>query len=238
LDTLTVAEASMNQKHRVHLTASLRLELERLISEGSSSARKLSHARILMLADEGRGGRHWNDPDIVQALFVGKNTVRRALELSTNQITHFYSTGKNTEEMLRLLEVLLTQYRTCTRLFLSWDAAGWHASKRFFKRVQEINCRAYRRTHRTPRVELAPLPSRAQFLNVIESVFSGMAASIIHHSNYPSMNEAKVAIDRYFAERNEYFRNHPKRAGNKIWGKERMPISFGEGQNCKNPRFR
>jgi hypothetical protein len=28
------------------------------------------------------------------------------------------------------------------------------------------------------------------------------------------------------------------RAGGKIWGKERVPNTFREGQNCKNPRYR
>jgi hypothetical protein len=37
-----------------------------------------------------------------------------------------------------------------------------------------------------PIVETAPLPARAQFLNVIESVFSDMARSIIHNSDYRS----------------------------------------------------
>ena len=87
-------------------------------------------------------------------------------------------------------------------------------------------------------MELAPLPARAQFLNVIESLFSGLAVSVIHNSDYPSVDDAKAAIDRYFAERNAYFKEHPKRAGNKIWGRERVPGTFQEGQNCKNPRFR
>jgi retron-type reverse transcriptase len=168
----------------------------------------------------------------------GRLIITAALELSTNQVTHFYSSGKNTGEMIKLLELLLTQYRDCTRLYLSWDAAGWHASKRFSEKVDEVNSRMYRRAHRTPLVELAPLPARAQFLNVIESLFSGLAVSVIHNSDYPSVDDAKAAIDRYFAERNAYFKEHPKRAGNKIWGRERVPGTFQEGQNCKNPRFR
>ena len=168
----------------------------------------------------------------------GRLIVTAALELSTNQVTHFYSSGKNTDEMIWLLEVLLSQYRDCTRLYLSWDAAGWHASKKFMKKVVEINSRRYRRAQGTPRVELAPLPARAQFLNVIESVFSGLAVSVIHSSDYPTVDDAKSAIDRYFAERNAYFKMHPKRAGNKIWGKERVASTFQEGHNCKNPDFR
>ena len=142
-----------------------------------------------------------------------------ALELSINQVTHFYSTGKNTVEMIRLLDLLIEQYRGCSKLYLSWDAANWHASKRFLARVAEVNARKYRQEHGTPVISLAPLPSRAQFLNVIESVFSGMAKAIIDNSDYQSVDEAKEAIDRYFAERNTFFRANPRRAGGKIWGK-------------------
>src|SRR5262249_9613025 len=134
------------------------------------------------------------------------------LELSTNQVTHFYSSGKNTIEMIRLLNLLIEQYRGCSRLYLSWDAASWHASKRFLARVAEVNAREYRQEHGTPAISLAPLPSRAQFLNVIESVFSGMAKAIIDNSDYQSVDEAREAIDRYFAERNAFFRANPKRA--------------------------
>ncbi len=80
-------------------------------------------------------------------------------------------------------------------------------------------------------------PSRAQFLNVIESVFSGMARAIIHNSDYQSVEEAMEAIDRYFRERNEHFRLRPKRAGKKIWGKEPAPSEFSESNNCKDPRW-
>lgn len=47
-----------------------------------------------------------------------------ALELSTNQLTHFYADRKSTDEMVRLIDVLLEQYRGCHRLYLSWDAAS------------------------------------------------------------------------------------------------------------------
>jgi hypothetical protein len=80
--------------------------------------------------------------------------------------------------------------------------------------------------------------SGAQFLNVIESVFSGMARAILHNSNYQSVFGCKEAIDRYFAERNQAFLEHPRRAGNKIWGKERVEAVFREENNCKDPRWR
>jgi transposase-like protein len=190
-----------------------------------------------------RGGRRLvgpgENPTVPQIqLSKGSLIATAALELATNQVTHFYSTGKNTSEMIKLPNLLLEQYRGCSKLYLSWDAASWHASKRFLARVAEVNRRKYRTTFGTPEIKLAPLPARAQFLNVIESVFNGLATSVIHNSDYTSVDEAKAAIDRYFAERNAFFQANPRRAGGKIWGKERTPTAFKEGQNCKNPRYR
>jgi transposase len=159
-----------------------------------------------------------------------------ALELSSNQITHFYSPRKNTAEMIRMLELLIERYGAREKLYLSWDAASWHISKRFQQHVDEHNT-AVIMGQPGPIVEAAPLPSGAQFLNVIESVFSGMARAIIHNSDYGSVEEAKAAIDRYFKERNASFLLHPKKAGRKIWGKEREPPVFSEANNCKDPFF-
>ena len=63
----------------------------------------------------------------------------------------------------------------------------------------------------------------SQFLNVIESVFSGMARAIIHNSDYQSVEEAMQAIDRYFEERNEAFRENPRRAGKRYGGMSESP---------------
>ena len=93
-----------------------------------------------------------------------------------------------------------------------------HASKLLYKRVDEINSDEFRWRHKTPNIELIPLPSGAQFLNVIESVFSGMARAIPHNSNYKNVGECKAAINMYFADRNRAFLEKPRRAGNKIWG--------------------
>jgi transposase-like protein/transposase len=160
-----------------------------------------------------------------------------ALELSKNQVTHFYSAHKNTDEMVKLLDRLLEKYADQSRIYLSWDAASWRASKKFYARVKEINSTKYRAVHKCPRVKLAPLPSRAQFLNVIESVFSGMAKAVIHNSDYQSVAEAVAAIDRHFAERNQEFKDQPKRAGGKIWGDEIVVPKFSEANNCKAQRY-
>ncbi len=168
---------------------------------------------------------------------LGRLIITAALELSTNQITHFFSERKDTEEMIALLTALLKQYSGCRRIYFSWDAASWHSSKRFLAEVKRVNKIEYRNLHHSPMVHLAPLPSGAQFLNVIESVFSGMSTAIIHNSDYESVAAAKAAIDRYFQERNSHFRQNPKRAGNKIWGDELVPSKFTESNNCKNPRL-
>jgi hypothetical protein len=166
----------------------------------------------------------------------GSLIVTAALELSTNQITHFYSERKNSQEMIKLLETIIEKYEKEERIYFSWDAASWHASREFRKKVDAINGEGD--SPRYPIIELAPLPTCAQFLNVIESVFSGMVRAIIHNSDYSSVDECKSAIDRYFMDRNQYFKDNPRRAGKKIWGKERVPPVFGERNNCKDPRYR
>lgn len=167
----------------------------------------------------------------------GSLIITAALELSTNQVVHFYSESKNTAEMIKLLNILIDKYVDEECIYFSWDAASWHASKELYKRVDEINGKEFRENNKAPNVRLAPLPTCAQFLNVIESIFSGMARAIIHNSDYASENECKVSIDRYFAERNDYFNKNPKRAGNKIWGKERVGATFRESNNCKDPKY-
>jgi hypothetical protein len=140
--------------------------------------------------------------------------------------------------MIKLLDILIKKYSGCRRIYLSWDAASWHSSNILFDKINGINKYRYRKKYKTPIVKIAPLPARAQFLNVIESVFSGMSYSIIQNSDYISIDEAKKAIDRYFFERNTYYQKNPKRAGGKLWGNERVYPQFKEGQNCKNPRWR
>jgi hypothetical protein len=188
-----------------------------------------------------RGGRKLVAPD--ESVTVprwqkskGVVIVTAALELSTNQVTHFYSDKKNTAEIIKLLNLLLAQNPHLSRLYLSWDAASWHMSKQLTRRIASNNVMA--EVTGSTRVETAPLPAGAQFLNVVEAVFSGMARAILHNSDYSSVGEARVAIDRYFTERNEYFREHPQRAGNKIWGNERGTAAFSESSNHKDPRYR
>jgi hypothetical protein len=195
------------------------------IDEFGPFAVKMKPGRALSAPGERRVVPQWQKSR-------GCMIITAALELSGNQVTHFYSLKKNTTEMIRMMELLVEKYRERRKLYLSWDAASWHISKRLYKCIEEHNAVGH-----GPEVHTAPLPSGAQFLNVIESVFSGMARSIIHNSDYKTLDEAKAAIDRYFADRNAHFMLHPKRAGRKIWGKEREVSDFSEANNCKDPSY-
>jgi transposase len=197
------------------------------IDEYGPFAVKAQPGRALVGPGERRYVQQWQKSK-------GHLIITAAVELSSNQVTHFYSTKKNTAEMIRLMEVLIDQYDSRKRLYLSWDAASWHISKELFERIDEHNAAA---GNSAPIVETAPLPARAQFLNVIESIFSGMARAIIHNSDYESVDDAKAAIDLYFAERNRHFQGHPRRAGGKIWRKETVSAEFSESNNCKDPRL-
>jgi hypothetical protein len=199
------------------------------VDEFGPFAVKVTGGRSLMPPGEQRVVPQWQRSK-------GSLILTAALELSTNQVTHFYSGAKNTAEMIRMMDLLVEQYVLCRKLYLSWDAASWHISKRLWKHIEQHNATAESKYR--PRVETAPLPVGAQFLNVIESVFSGMARAIIHNSDYGSLDDAKAAINRYYEERNLHFQQNPRRAGKKIWGKERECAVFKEGNNCKDPYYR
>jgi hypothetical protein len=67
-----------------------------------------------------------------------------ALELSRNQVTHFYSLKKNTDEMIKMADLLRQQYRGCRSIYLSWDAASWHVSRKLVEHLKTVNRRAVR----------------------------------------------------------------------------------------------
>ena len=67
----------MQKFYRVTLTANERRDLQALVSKGKAAARKLTRARILLLADQAEGGPAMRDPEIVNALGCGVATVAR-----------------------------------------------------------------------------------------------------------------------------------------------------------------
>jgi hypothetical protein len=70
------------RKNPVSLSGDDRGKLEGLIARGSAPARQLTHARILLKADEGEDapGEAWPDVRIADALEVSRSTVSRVRE--------------------------------------------------------------------------------------------------------------------------------------------------------------
>src|ERR687890_2022538 len=67
----------MKARHRVHLSESQRHDLGKRIASGRGSARELTHARIILKADEGPVGPGWRDEEIARALDVSATTIER-----------------------------------------------------------------------------------------------------------------------------------------------------------------
>jgi transposase len=199
------------------------------IDEFGPFAVKARGGRALQLPGEVRQVPQWQKSK-------GYLIVTAALELSRNQITYFFSKEKNTAETCKLIDRLRRQYKGYSRIYLSWDAAPWHSSKSLLDRVEFLN--GWAACDGAPSIDILPLPAQAQFLNVIESVFSGMARAVIHNSDYHTVIEAQAAITRYLEDRNRSFAVAPRRAGRSIWGQERTPAAFAVTNNCKDIRYR
>jgi transposase len=67
----------MKKKYPVILSESERDDLKRLIAAGTAPARKLTHARILLKADEGQEGPGWVDEEVAEAVEVSQPSVCR-----------------------------------------------------------------------------------------------------------------------------------------------------------------
>jgi transposase len=62
-------------KYVVELTSEERKELSELVSMGKAAARKITHARVLLQADESQNGSAWTDNQIAEALGIHINTI-------------------------------------------------------------------------------------------------------------------------------------------------------------------
>jgi len=67
----------MKKTAMVQLTTDERQQLQRLLAVGQAPTRQLTHARILLKADEGADGPAWPDTRIAEALDVAPITVGR-----------------------------------------------------------------------------------------------------------------------------------------------------------------
>lgn len=140
-----------------------------------------------------------------------------ALEAITNQLTWVFTPNKGATAMISLLEKIMRNYTNCLGIFITWDAITVHSSKMVTEWIA-----AHNEAGKRPHIVVVPLPSNAQFLNVIESVFCGMKKAVICNSDYPTAHAMQEAIARHFEERNQFYKDNPKRAGNKIWDKQRF----------------
>lgn len=145
----------------------------------------------------------------------GRVTFIAALDAIKNQVAWLFTKSKDTSAVISLIKILFEKYHGYSTLYLTWDCASWHRSKELQQFLNKLNS-----DKEGPTVKVVPLPKRSQFLNVIESVFSGMKRAVIFNSDYNSEDEMKAAISRHFEERNEYFTANPKRVGKKIWDEE------------------
>ena len=73
------------KKYRVTLSPDEREELTALIASGKAAAKKLTHARILLKADQAEGGPGWIDQRISEALEVSVATVERVRQRFVEQ---------------------------------------------------------------------------------------------------------------------------------------------------------
>jgi transposase len=67
----------MQKRYHVRLSETERCSLQKLVRSGKAPARALTHARILLKADEAEGGPAWQDEPIAEALETSVPTVER-----------------------------------------------------------------------------------------------------------------------------------------------------------------
>ena len=63
------------EKYIVELTSAEQKELAQLVSKGKATARKITHARILLQANESQDGPAWTDEQISEAFGIHANTI-------------------------------------------------------------------------------------------------------------------------------------------------------------------
>jgi hypothetical protein len=75
----------MKKKYIVRLTPEEKQELEQLLNKGKAAARKLTHARILLKANDSQEQGSWTDSSIHQALDVSLSTIARVRQIFVEQ---------------------------------------------------------------------------------------------------------------------------------------------------------
>jgi transposase len=164
----------------------------------------------------GKAYRHEHSTIPRHQVSRGSVSLIAALNATTNQVTWHFLDSKDSRAMMDTIEVLYNQYYTMTKLYVTWDAVAWHNSGQLVEALDQFN-EETRALSVGPIIELVPLPTSSQFLNVVEGVLSGMTRAVINDSDYADAAHMKQAISRHFTERNEHFKDNPRRVGKKMW---------------------
>jgi len=220
-------------------------EYREKVEQVLNTLQNLKHDELFFFIDElgplrvkKYGGRTFaakGDTPTVPQLQANKGsiTMAGALSATANQVTWLFSPAKDTQSMIDLIEILFNQHSTVTRIFLTWDAASWHSSVSLVEWLDAFNVQT-REAGFGPTIQLVPLPTSSQFLDVLEAVFSGMKRAVVHHSDYQSVVELKTAVSSHFRERNAFFKENPRRAGKKIWDVD----FFHDTNNLRSGNYR
>lgn len=147
----------------------------------------------------------------------GKIQFVAALEAVTNQMSWLFTPDKTAVSMIALFEKIVLNYTNCPVAYFTWDAISVHSAKSIVEWIS-----AHNKTGKSPHIDVVPLPSKSQFLNVIEAVFGGMKKAVICNSDYATPHDMQEAIARHFEERNTFYRENPKKAGNKLWDRQKF----------------
>jgi DDE superfamily endonuclease len=146
----------------------------------------------------------------------GSVSLIAALSATTNQVTWHFLESTDSHAMMDVVEILHNQYHTKTKLYVTWDGVACHNSGPFLEALDQFNDET-RASSVGPIIELVPLPTSSQFLNVIEGVLSGMTRAVINNSDYPDAAQMKQAISTALQREECAFRHNPRRVGKKIW---------------------
>jgi len=47
--------------------------------------------------------------------------------------------------MINVMHLLIEEYRDFRRLYLTWNAASWHSSKKFLAEVKKVNSQQFKK---------------------------------------------------------------------------------------------
>jgi hypothetical protein len=109
-------------------------------------------------------------------------------------VTHFYSRQKNTDEMIKMSDLLRRQYRGCRGIHLSWDAASWHISKKLIAHSKMLNEEAVGGAY--PIVETAPLPPELNS-SMSSSRYSAECPGRSSTTTHPLMLQKMLSTDTF-----------------------------------------